>query len=146
MLVADHLGVDAGQIEVGRGVLAAPGQDHLGFGRLAQQGLHDRLHRNQLEIHGGVDLIEDHRFVEAAGDRRAGNFPGPLRFDVINRLLLAAPDDRITAGAQVIDQMRVALAQGRNGGVLRVAIAPLQPLQDQDPMALVLGDAAANGL
>jgi len=45
VLVAHHLRVHAGQIEVGGALLATAGEDHLGFGGLAQQGLHDRLDR-----------------------------------------------------------------------------------------------------
>ena len=90
-------------------MLAASGQDHFSLSRLAQQGLHDRLHRNQLQINGGVDLIEDHGLVETTGDRRTGDLPSALGLDVINRLLLTAPDDGVPARAQVIHQMGVAL-------------------------------------
>ena len=108
--------------------------------------MHDRLHRQQLQVHGGVELIEDHGFVEATGDRGPGDLPGPLRFHVVDRLLLAAPNDRIAAGAQVVDQVGIAFAQGGNGGVFGVAAAALEPLQDQHPVALVLADAAADRL
>ena len=43
VLVAHHFGMDAGQIEIGRRVFAAPRDDHLGFRRFAQQGLQDRF-------------------------------------------------------------------------------------------------------
>ena len=66
VLVADHLGVNAGQIEVGRLVLAAAGDDHFGFRRFAQQGLNNRLLRQQLQIHRWIELIEDHRLVQPA--------------------------------------------------------------------------------
>ncbi len=107
--MADHLGVDAGQIEVGRLVLAAAGDDHFGFQRLAEQGLHDRLHRQQFQIDGGIELIKDHGLVEPTGDGGPGDLPGALCLHVIDGLLLTAPDDGITAGAQVVHQMRVAL-------------------------------------
>ena len=144
--MAHHLGVNAGQIEIGRQVFAAARDDHLGVAGFAQQGLHDRFHRQQLEIHRGIEFVEDHRFVEAAGNGRAGDFPGPLGFDVVDRLLLTAPDDRITAGAQVIHQVGIALAQRCNGTVLGVALAAFEPLQDQNAVALVLADAFADGL
>ena len=136
----------AGQVEVGGSALAAARDDHFGFGGLAQQGLHDRLHRQQLEIHRGIEFIEDHGLVEAAGDGGSGDFPGPLGLDVVDWLLLAAPHDRIAAGAQMIHQVGVALAQGGDGGVFGVAAPPLEPLQDQHPVALVLADAAADRL
>ena len=66
VLVADHLGVDAGQIEVGGLVFAAAGDDHFGFRWFAQQRLHDRFLRQQLQIHRWVEFIEDHGFVEPA--------------------------------------------------------------------------------
>ena len=45
VLVAHHLGVDAGKIEVGGLVFAAACDDHLGFSGLSQQRLHNRLYR-----------------------------------------------------------------------------------------------------
>ena len=45
MLVADHFGVDAGQVEVGGLVFTAARDDHFGFRGFAQQGLHDRFLR-----------------------------------------------------------------------------------------------------
>ena len=66
MLVAHHLRVNACQIEVGGKVFAASRNDHLGLGWLAQQGLHDRLDRQQFKINRGVELVEDHGFVETA--------------------------------------------------------------------------------
>ena len=146
MLVAHHLGVDIGQGKVGRGVFAAPRDDHLRELGLAQQGLHDGVHRQQLQVHSGIQLIENHRFVEAAADGGPGDFPGPLRFHVIDGLLLAAPDNGVTSTAQVIHQVGVALAQGVNGGVFRVALPTLEPLQDQHPVAGVLADPPPNGL
>ena len=82
VLMAHHLGVNAGQIEVGGLVFAAAGDDHFGFRWFAQQRLHDRL-------------------------------------------LLAAPDDGITARAEVIHQMRIAVPQRGNGGVFYVVTHPL---------------------
>ena len=54
VLVAHHFGMDAGQVEVGRRVFAAPRDDHLGFRRFAQQGLQDRLNGKKLQIDRGV--------------------------------------------------------------------------------------------
>jgi hypothetical protein len=42
--------------------------------------------------------------------------------------------------------MGIALAQGGDGGVFRVATTALQPLQDQNSVAFVLADAPANRL
>ena len=103
MLVADHLGVDTGEIEVSRQVFAAACDDHLGIPGLAQQGLHDRLNRQKFEINCWIELVEDHGFVEATGDGCSCDFPGPLGFHVVDRLLLTTPDNRIAPGAQVID-------------------------------------------
>ena len=61
-------------------------------------------------------------------------------------MLLTAPDDGVATGAQVVHQVRIALAQGRDGAVFGVALAPFEPLQDQHAMALVLADALADGL
>ena len=47
MLVTYHFRVHASQIEVGGAVFAAAGEDHLGFGGLAQQGLHDWFYGKQ---------------------------------------------------------------------------------------------------
>ena len=110
VLVADHFGMDAGQIEVGRGMFAAARDDHLGFRGLANQSLHDWFHRQQLQIHGGIEFVEDHGLVETAGDGRPSNLPGPFGLHVVNRFLLASPHDRVTPRAQMIHEMRVALA------------------------------------
>ena len=146
MLVAHHLGVHAGQVEVGRAVLAASGEDDFGVGWLAQQGLDNWFDWQQLQVDRGVDLIKDHGLVETAGDGGAGNFPGPFGFDVVDRLLLAAPHNGIAARAQVIHQVGVALAQGGDGGIFGVSLAALEPLQDQHPVAFVLADSLADGL
>ena len=42
--------------------------------------------------------------------------------------------------------MGIALAQGGDGCIFGVAAAAFEPLQDQDPMALVLADAPPDGL
>ena len=42
--------------------------------------------------------------------------------------------------------MRIAFPEGGDGGVFGVAGAALQPLEDQDPVALVLADAASDRL
>ena len=60
--------------------------------------------------------------------------------------MLAPPDDGVAARAQVIHQVGIALAQGGDGRVFGVALAPLEPLKDQHPVALVLGDALADRL
>ena len=66
VLVAHHFGVNAGQIEIGRLVFAAAGDDYFGFRGFAQQGLHNRFLRQQLQVHRWVELIEDHGFVQTA--------------------------------------------------------------------------------
>ena len=138
--------MNAGQIEIGRRVFAAPRDDHFCFCRFAQQGLQDRFDGQQLQVDCGVQLIEDHGFVEAAGDGGPCDLPGPLGLHVVNRLLLAPPDDGIAAGAEVVHQVRIALAKGSDGCIFGVTAAAFEPLQDQDPMALVLADAPPDGL
>ena len=46
----------------------------------------------------------------------------------------------------MVDQVGIALAQCRDRRVFGVARAAFEPLQDQHPVALVLGDPAADGL
>ena len=102
--------MDAGQIEVGRLVFATAGDDDFGFGRLAEKGLNNRLHRNQFKIHAGIEFIEDDSFIEPTGDGGSGNFPCALCFDVIDRLLLTSPDDGIPAGAKMINKVGIAFS------------------------------------
>ena len=45
MLVADHFGVDAGQVEVSGLIFAAARDDHFSLCGFAEQGLHDRFLR-----------------------------------------------------------------------------------------------------
>ena len=146
MLVAHHLGVHRSQVEIGRAVFTAAGENYFRFSWFAQQGLHDRLDRQQLQIHCRVDLIEDHRFVEAARDGGPGDLPGPLSFHVVDRLLLATPHDCIAPGAQVIHQVGIALAKSGYGGIFGIASATFEPLQNQHPVAFVLADATADRL
>ena len=144
--MAHHLGVHRSQVEIGRAVFTAAGEDYFRFSGFAQQGLHDRLHRQQLQINCGVDFIEDHCFVEAAGDGGAGDLPSTLGFHVVDRLLLAAPHDRVAPGAQVIHQVGIALAKSGDGGIFGIASATFEPLQNQHPVAFVLADATADRL
>ena len=46
----------------------------------------------------------------------------------------------------MVDQVGIAFTQRRNGCILGVTRASLQPLQDQNAMAFVLADASADGL
>ena len=88
--------MDARKVEIGRLVFAPAGNDYLRFCWLTEQGLNDGLNRKKLEIHCGVQLIEDHGFVEPTRDRSPGDFPGAFSFHVVDGLLLATPNDGIT--------------------------------------------------
>lgn len=101
--MADHLRVDAGEFKVGGGIFAAAGNNDFSGAGLAQERLHNRFDGEKLEVNGGVEFIENNRFVKTRGNGSSSNFPAAFGFNVVNFLLLTAPNNGIPTTAVVID-------------------------------------------